>query len=272
MMSSGFAEATTLDDDVAALPTIELHEITPAVFEAVIEYCYTDTVHGMGFKQDGAQERRAATDVCADQDDHNHAAQFTFDVLQAAERFLLPGLKVLCGSVLTQLMANDPGLVFAALDAARAYQLPRLEDACHRTIALHLDEICETDEFPQLVLEDAMAIKGRQLTDSIPLVDDIRHHITQLFAFVPAQDGGDDAEQADDGGWESTPPRVVANVSLEEKEFEYDRDGDEGDQDDDEEEFFLADSEAFRRHKLLDNLLQQLNLAGTAFRDRRFEM
>lgn len=169
----------------------------------------------------------------------------------------MTGLKVLCGSVLTQLMANDPGLVFASLEAARLHELPRLEDSCHKTIAQHLDEICDTEEFAQLVLDDAMAIKGRQQTDSIPLVDDIRHHITQLFAYVPAQEN-EDTEQSG----------FFAGMSdLEEKEREYDEYEDE-----DDEEFYLADSEAFRRHKVLDDVLQRLNLAGDAFRDRLMEM
>lgn len=171
---------------------------------------------------------------------------------------------MLCGTVLTQLMSSDPGLVFASLEAARIHDLPRLEDACCRTFALHIDEMCEMEEFPQLVLDDAMAIKGRQQTDSIPLVDDIRHHITQLFGFVPARENYDDGENKD---VVQARHHVAANGGkAEEKDGEYAFEDEDGD------ELFLVDSEAFRRHKVLDRLLDSLQLAGTQFRDRTMEM
>jgi len=36
----------------------------------------------------------------------------------------------------------------------------------------------ELDEFAQLVEEDAASVLSRQETDSIPVVDDIRYHIS----------------------------------------------------------------------------------------------
>ena len=36
----------------------------------------------------------------------------------------------------------------------------------------------ELEEFAEAVQEDAKAVEARQETDSIPLVDDIRYHVT----------------------------------------------------------------------------------------------
>jgi ankyrin repeat/BTB/POZ domain-containing protein 1 len=36
------------------------------------------------------------------------------------------------------------------------------------------------EDFAQLVMEDASTIKGRQETDSIGIIDDIRFHITNF--------------------------------------------------------------------------------------------
>ena len=42
------------------------------------------------------------------------------------------------------------------------------------------EQFVESEEFEQLIVEDAAEIKDRQETDSIIVVDDIRHHISQL--------------------------------------------------------------------------------------------
>ena len=38
-------------------------------------------------------------------------------------------------------------------------------------------QVIDKDEFAKLVLEDAEGIIGRQETDSIPVIDDIRFHL-----------------------------------------------------------------------------------------------
>lgn len=50
-------------------------------------------------------------------------------------------------------------------------------------------------EFLELVAEDAMAIKQREETDSIPIIDDLRYHILK-FALpgMDANNGGIDVE------------------------------------------------------------------------------
>jgi len=39
----------------------------------------------------------------------------------------------------------------------------------------------DQEEFHQLILEDAAEVKGRQETDTIGIIDDVRYHINFLF-------------------------------------------------------------------------------------------
>lgn len=39
----------------------------------------------------------------------------------------------------------------------------------------------DQEDFHQLILEDAAEVKGRQETDTIGIIDDVRYHINFLF-------------------------------------------------------------------------------------------
>ena len=50
----------------------------------------------------------------------------------------------------------------------------------------------EMEEFKQLVLEDAHSVQCRQETDTIPIIDDIRFHLTNfLQSFSDVYDTND---------------------------------------------------------------------------------
>lgn len=51
---------------------------------------------------------------------------------------------------------------------------------CVQLFARDLDDVIHSSEFMDLVVESAASIEARQETDSIPLLDDIRHHIHRL--------------------------------------------------------------------------------------------
>lgn len=61
---------------------------------------------------------------------------------------------------------------------AKLFQLTRLEDQCTEYMAKIIEKLVELEEFVAAVKENAEAVEERQETDSIPLVDDIRFHIT----------------------------------------------------------------------------------------------
>ncbi|PIO35266.1 hypothetical protein AB205_0126570, partial [Aquarana catesbeiana] len=96
-----------------------------------------------------------------------------YEVLCVADLYLLPGLKRLCGKVLAQMLDEDS--VIGIWKLAKLFQLTRLEDQCTEYMARIL---VDSEEFAAAVREDAAAVEERQETDSIPLIDDIRFHIT----------------------------------------------------------------------------------------------
>lgn len=45
-------------------------------------------------------------------------------------------------------------------------------------------QVVETQEFRDLVLDDADEVRGRQETDSVPIIDDLRFHISSAVQTV----------------------------------------------------------------------------------------
>lgn len=97
-------------------------------------------------------------------------------MLCVADLYLLPGLKRLCGKVLAQMLDEDS--VIGIWKLAKLFQLTRLEDQCTEYMARIIEKLVDSEEFAAAVREDAAAVEERQETDSIPLIDDIRFHIT----------------------------------------------------------------------------------------------
>ena len=108
-------------------------------------------------------------------------------LLDVAEMMLLVGLKRLLGLVLEQRLTVEKSVLF--LRAARLYQLARLERACTQLMATELQALCQCRDFEHLVREDAAVVTGRQETDSIEVVDQIRFQVGTVGTMetVPAR-------------------------------------------------------------------------------------
>ncbi|XP_059562759.1 ankyrin repeat and BTB/POZ domain-containing protein 1 isoform X5 [Myotis daubentonii] len=104
--------------------------------------------------------------------------EVAYDVLSMADMYLLPGLKRLCGRSLAQLLDEDS--VVGLWRVAKLFRLARLEDQCTEYMAKVIEKLVEQEDFSEAVREEAAAVRGRQEQDSIPLVDDIRFHITSV--------------------------------------------------------------------------------------------
>lgn len=128
---------------------IYLNDVTPDVFAAVVSFIY--------------------------QDDALVTEENVYSVLCFADVYLLTGLKRLCARVISTFL--DPENVFTVLRTARLFDLPRLEVDCCEYIGKNLEKVVDNKEFHSLILEDASSVRGRQETDSIPIVDDIRFHL-----------------------------------------------------------------------------------------------
>jgi ankyrin repeat/BTB/POZ domain-containing protein 1 len=113
-----------------------------------------------------------------------------YDVLFTADMYLLPSLKQYCAIHMVRYIDMDN--VVQMIRTARMFQLAKLEDACSEYIAENLDEkILHHTDFQALVEEDAGNVVSRHETDSIPIIDDIRCHLTdfvQTFSDVWKRD------------------------------------------------------------------------------------
>lgn len=98
------------------------------------------------------------------------------EVLVAADMMLLPGLKKLCGGILSDCITEEN--VIELYQCSQIYNMPNLEDRCTTIMASGVENLVECEDFMNLVTEQAYQVQAREEIDSIPIVDDIRHCIT----------------------------------------------------------------------------------------------
>ncbi|CAB3983212.1 ankyrin repeat and BTB POZ domain-containing 1 [Paramuricea clavata] len=146
-----FSQTAATNQDLEDDCRITIHDVTPAVFAVVVAYLYIDDA-----------------EIPCDFDE-------IYDVICAVEMYLLPGLKRHCTNAMIEIL--DVSNVLEAVRVSRTFAMPRLESECCRFIAEYMDEMVNDPGLIELIVEDARSIKGRQETDSIPLVDDIRSHL-----------------------------------------------------------------------------------------------
>jgi len=140
------------DAEIALLPLIRLHSVSRPVFERIVRYVYTNK---------------------CDLD-----AEIVYDVLEAADQFLLPGLKTICGLFIAECLEVEN--VMEVLRTARLFTLHRLEDSCYAFIAKNLEHLVHSAELKRVIAADAAEIENRdeERGDSIPIVDEIRYHLS----------------------------------------------------------------------------------------------
>uniref|UniRef100_A0A3B3RTS8 Ankyrin repeat and BTB/POZ domain-containing protein 1 n=1 Tax=Paramormyrops kingsleyae TaxID=1676925 RepID=A0A3B3RTS8_9TELE len=149
LLDDHFSEGETLQAQPST-PVLTLHNLSPDIFIRLLYYIYSDD-----------------TELSLDN---------VYEVLCVADMYLLPGLKRLCGKLLAQTLSEDN--VLHIWKTARLFRLSRLEDQSTEFMAKIIEKLVEVQEFAEMIKEDAQAVEARQETDSIPLVDDIRFHIT----------------------------------------------------------------------------------------------
>ncbi|KAI9555576.1 hypothetical protein GHT06_018091 [Daphnia sinensis] len=136
---------------------VMLRDVTPEVFAQVVYYVYSNSVQ-----------------LTADN---------VYELLNIGELYLMPGLKKLCANFLISVI--DTQNVVSLIKMSRIYNLPRIEVFCIEFIAKNLEEIVDSENFHQLILEDAFEVKGRQEMDTITVIDDLRYHIDLLHHSSP---------------------------------------------------------------------------------------
>lgn len=149
-------------DPAAARPVtrLRLQEVSPATLAHMLEWVYTDTLRPLPH-------------------------ELLLEALHAADALLLvDGVKpLLVGQAIGLL---DAGNVVDLMAAADLYNLHRLAAACARFAALELEAVLAMPDFEALIMRDAEGIVGRQATDSVPMLDDIKTEIRSLYGLSAA--------------------------------------------------------------------------------------
>ncbi|KAK4696946.1 hypothetical protein P7C71_g1061, partial [Lecanoromycetidae sp. Uapishka_2] len=121
------------------------------------------------------------------------------DVLFAANYLLIEKLKLKAAVVITEESHQEAEEAINIYDVVRAGWLtrtPRLEEFGARYIAYRLEDYIDEDDFADLVRESAARIKGRQETDTIELLDDIRYYLSERYR-LRFEDSGIDMLEED---------------------------------------------------------------------------
>ncbi|CAL4061976.1 unnamed protein product, partial [Meganyctiphanes norvegica] len=140
----------SVNDPDLKIPVLTLHELTAEVFAILVHYLYCNqTIVSM---------------------------ENATDVMMAADMYLVPGLKRQCGVFLGQKLNTSN--VIICIKLARMFQLPRLEDQCVAYMAKNLDQMLVNEELEELIISDAAEVSGRQETDTVTIIDELRYHIT----------------------------------------------------------------------------------------------
>mmetsp|Transcript_5107 Transcript_5107/g.7058 ORF Transcript_5107/g.7058 Transcript_5107/m.7058 type:complete len:468 (+) Transcript_5107:136-1539(+) len=158
LCEGGFKEAVeagNMEDSDNCLPMISVNRITPEAFSVLLSYLYSGAVGECN-------------------------PSLLFEVLPLADELLLPGLKTIASSALVPYI--DPSNVYDILEMATLFNLARLESCCMEVFAINLEEVQHHEEFKQLIHQSAMSLKVREAFDSIPFLDEIRFHITNVFS------------------------------------------------------------------------------------------
>lgn len=177
MFSSQFREAL----HTPHLQVIHV-ECSPEVLEIVLKYLYTEIA-----------------DI---------PLELAVDVLFAADQLLIDKLKTKAAVVIstlgsgsmaqiqsqttsiatngvpttnTQDLQDDPLDIYDVLRVGWLTRVPRLETFAARYFAYRLEHYIDQEEFAEIIKESASRIVGRQETDSIELLDDIRHYLSERF-------------------------------------------------------------------------------------------
>ncbi|KAI4113639.1 MAG: hypothetical protein LQ345_005425 [Seirophora villosa] len=208
MFSSGFREAQS----TRHLQIIPI-DCSPAVLDAVLTFLYAEKAE--------------------------FPLELAIDVLFAADLLLIDRLKQKAAVVISTLgngtmpPSSDKDVVGATsyspaegeeedidiYDVVRAgwlTRVPRLEEFGARYFAHRLEKYIDEEDFADLIRESASRIKGRQETDSIELLDDIRYYLSERFRLRFEEMGME--EMMDEGAEDAEHGRGPAEVKEEREE------------------------------------------------------
>ncbi|CZT13135.1 hypothetical protein WAI453_001963 [Rhynchosporium graminicola] len=170
MFTSSFKEAQVTD----YLQIIQV-DCKPEVLEVVLNFIYTEQTY--------------------------IPLDLALDVLFVADMLFIEKLKAKAATVISTVGMGSGGLtdrrhteggqdqetevepinVYDVIRAAWDLKVQRLEEFSARYLAFRLEDYIDEQEFEDLIKESASRIQNRQETDTIELLDDIRHYLSDRF-------------------------------------------------------------------------------------------
>ncbi|CZT47643.1 probable ankyrin repeat and BTB/POZ domain-containing protein 1 [Rhynchosporium secalis] len=170
MFTSSFKEAQVMD----YLQIIQV-DCKPEVLEVVLNFIYTEQTY--------------------------IPLDLALDVLFVADMLFIEKLKAKAATVISTVGMGSGGLtdrrhteggqdqesevepinVYDIIRAAWDLKVQRLEEFSARYLAFRLEDYIDEQEFEDLIKESASRIQNRQETDTIELLDDIRHYLSDRF-------------------------------------------------------------------------------------------
>ncbi|PWW73680.1 hypothetical protein C7212DRAFT_365777 [Tuber magnatum] len=144
-------------------------------------YTYTQPTNPFSAPNSSHQCSRPPSSKACRQPPPPPPLQHSLSLLYTSDILLLDRLKSKCAQVIATAPDDLPFHIHDVIRAAWATRVPRLEAFGAKYIAERLEGFLPDPEFTELVAESAGRIKGRQETDTIELVDDIRYYLDQRF-------------------------------------------------------------------------------------------
>lgn len=167
MFSSEFKEA----QETPHLQVVTV-DCSPAVLETILTFMYTERA--------------------------DFGLDIAIDVLFAADMLFIDKLKQRAAIIISalgngstsavesdnprgEIGADEVVDIYEVLQAGWETKVQRLEEFAARYIAYRLEFYIDEPEFAQIVQESANRVKGRQETDTVELIDDIRYYLSERF-------------------------------------------------------------------------------------------
>lgn len=171
MFSSGFREAQSTPH----LQVIPI-DCTPDVLQTVLAFLYAEKAD---FPLDIAVDVLFAADLLLIERLKQKAAV----VISTLGNGTMPPASDLqiVGTETPSADAEDTIDIYDVVRAGWLTRVPRLEEFGARYFAYRLEKYIDEEEFAELIKESAGRIRGRQETDSIELLDDIRYYLSERF-------------------------------------------------------------------------------------------
>lgn len=180
LVRSSYFEAMFSNKFIEARNTEQLHivkiDCIPEVLEIILTFMYTENAN---VPLDLALELLYAADMLLMEKLKTKAAVAISTLVSATKNILID--RTHTNDPDAKPLEMEPINVYDVVHAAWDLRVQRLEEFGARYLAYRLEDYIDEPEFADLIQESASRIKKRQETDTIELLDDIRHYLSERF-------------------------------------------------------------------------------------------